>query len=1079
MAVDQIAPSAYIRNRCSGVVALKHEHRGAESRSAERLATRDTVTPNISIPLDKRRQIFAAVSRLCAEEVLDGEQFLQTIAEQVATITGDACIVRLLANDATALRTVASSHPDPLRREALQALGQATTPPTDPGFWQSVLAERHTIRLTAEPPEATAEVSSAEHCICGVIGAPLLSGGQLLGGIALVRYGVGPHYSAEDEDFFRDVADRAASTFDNARLRQQLRDEARRNGADTAPRVDAALVARARQGAALADFGRRALRAVEHEVLLHDAVGVIATTLDVEYAKVLELLPEGDALLLRFGIGWRAGTVGQTTIPSGTDSQAGYTLLRDEPVLVENLVTEQRFSGMPFLHEHGIASGMTVVIGGAARPYGILGAHTARIRRFTTDDAYFLQSVANILGDAIERARAGAQLHALNVELEARVAERTVRLTAAVGELQSEIAERQRAESVLRRYAMLLRSQYQLLDLAHDAIIVRDLDDTITFWNNGARALYGWQRAEALSQRTSVLLQTVSSPALHEAQAALVAVGWWEGELIHRTRDGVERTVLNRQVLQRDDTGTPAAILEINTDITERKREDDARAELAAIVENADEAIIGLTPTGAIRSWNAAATQLYGYVPGEIVGLSFTTLLPPGTDVGAAGLSVRGRIGAGGGDESTIHRRKDGSLVDVALSTAPVRDTAGRLIGDAVLVRDITARRRDEAERERLLRTAAVAEAHYRGLLESAPDAVVTVDHRGQIMLINSQTERLFGFDRDELLGRPIESLIPSRFHDVHPHHRAHYVADAHTRPMGAELELAARRKGGSEFPVEISLSPLDIDGEVLTIAIIRDVTERKRAEEQLRQTAGMLVAQTAELARSNAELEQFAYVASHDLQEPLRMVASYTQLLGRRYRGKLDADADEFIEYAVDGAQRMQRLIRDLLEYSHVETRGGAAALVDVGTIIDGVIADLGVALADSGGVIAHDDDLPTVVIDPSQARQLFQNLIDNALKYRRQDVPPRVHVSAERAGAYCRFTVTDNGIGIAPEYVERVFVIFQRLHTRAEYSGTGIGLAICKKIVERCGGRIWIEAPSAGGAAFSFTLPLPAKEA
>lgn len=584
--------------------------------------------------------------------------------------------------------------------------------------------------------------------------------------------------------------------------------------------------------------------------------------------------------------------------------------------------------------------------------------------------------MANILGEALERAHTETRLQALNAALEARVAERTVRLAATVEALQTEIVERQRAESVLQRYATLLRSQYQLFDLAHDAIIVRDLDDTITFWNNGARALYGWQRVEALGQPTRLLLRTVSLSTLEEAQAALVAVGWWEGELIHSTRDGADRTVLSRQVLQRDDTGTPAAILEINTDITERKREDDARAELAAIVENADEAIIGLTPRGDIRSWNAAATQLYGYAPGEIVGLSFTTLLPLDMDVGAGGLAVGGRTGEDSGDAATVHRRKDGSLVDVALSTSPIRDTAGGFIGDAVLVRDITARRRGEAERERLLRTAAVAEAHYRGLLESAPDAVVTVDHHGRIMLVNSQTERLFGFDRDELLGRPIEAMIPGRFHGVHPHHRAHYAADAHTRPMGAELQLAARRKDGSEFPVEISLSPLSVDGEQLTIAIIRDVTERKRAEEQLRQTAAMLVAQTEELARSNAELEQFAYVASHDLQEPLRMVASYTQLLGRRYHGKLDADADEFIGYAVDGARRMQRLIRDLLEYSHVETRGDTAASVDVGAIIDGVIADLGAALADSGGVVEH-GDLPTVVIDPSQARQLFRNLI------------------------------------------------------------------------------------------------------
>lgn len=243
------------------------------------------------------------------------------------------------------------------------------------------------------------------------------------------------------------------------------------------------------------------------------------------------------------------------------------------------------------------------------------------------------------------------------------------------------------------------------------------------------------------------------------------------------------------------------------------------------------------------------------------------------------------------------------------------------------------------------------------------------------------------------------------------------------------------------------------------------ELEERKREEEKLKQAVKAL-------ERSNVELEQFAYVASHDLQEPLRMVSSYVQLLARRYKGKLDADADDFIAYAVEGANRMQMLINDLLAYSRVSTRGKPFEPTDCEAVLEQTLANLQVAIADSGAVVTH-DTLPAVMADDLQLGQLFQNLIDNAIKFRSEE-PPRIHISAEQKGNECVFSVRDNGIGIAPEFFERIFIIFKRMHTRREYPGTGIGLAICKRIVERHGGRIWVESQPGKGATFYFTMPV-----
>lgn len=357
------------------------------------------------------------------------------------------------------------------------------------------------------------------------------------------------------------------------------------------------------------------------------------------------------------------------------------------------------------------------------------------------------------------------------------------------------------------------------------------------------------------------------------------------------------------------------------------------------------------------------------------------------------------------------------------------------------------------------------SEARFAGIISISSDAIVSVDEEQRIIFYNQGAEQTFGWTADEAMGQPLEMLIP----EIHrPGHagkvRQFGRSGVRARRMGERGQISGRRKSGEVFPADASISHLEVGGSRIYTAVLRDVTERARAEEALAR-------QAQDLARSNAELEQFAYVASHDLQEPLRMVASYTQLLARRYGDRLDDDAHEFIGYAVDGVRRMQGLISDLLAYSRVGSRGESPEMVELEPVMARTIDVLRTAVEESGATVTH-DPLPAVQADAVQIGQVLQNLVGNALKFR-GDAPPRVHVGVQRQGAEWVFSVRDNGIGIAPEYAQRIFVIFQRLHTRADYEGTGIGLAICKKIVERHGGRIWVESAEGQGSTFFFTLP------
>lgn len=351
-------------------------------------------------------------------------------------------------------------------------------------------------------------------------------------------------------------------------------------------------------------------------------------------------------------------------------------------------------------------------------------------------------------------------------------------------------------------------------------------------------------------------------------------------------------------------------------------------------------------------------------------------------------------------------------------------------------------------------------------VFESNLEAVIIADVKGNMLHVNKSVAKITGYPPDALIGKPMQNLLA----ELEPT----LYQDLWTTVIGGgqwQGEIWLRNQQGEDYLAWMNMNAVKDDAGKVTqvIAEFSDITAFKQTQEALAK-------RTEELANSNRELEQFAYVASHDLQEPLRMVASYTQLLARRYKDKLDDDANEFIGYAVDGATRMQALIIDLLTMSRIGTHGKQMEACETSVALERAISNLRLAIEESGAVVTR-DPMPRLDADVSQLTQLFQNLIGNGIKFR-GDTSPIIHIGAEKKEGEWLFSVRDNGIGIAPDFFDRIFIIFQRLHGKHEYPGTGIGLSVCKKIVERHRGKIWIESEVGKGTVFYFTLPINHRE-
>ena len=755
-----------------------------------------------------------------------------------------------------------------------------------------------------------------------------------------------------------------------------------------------------------------------------------------------------------------------------------------------------------------------------------------------------------------------------------------------------DITERKNTEEHLAQ----MEDKYRgLLEAAPDAMVVVNPTGDMVLLNVQAERQFGYSPDELVGQKVQNIIpqgfaeRLVADDNRTAAEALAQQIGTGI-ELTGRRKDGSQFPIeIMLSPLESEDGILVTAAIR---DITVRKNAEEHLAQLEGryrgLLEAAPDAMVVVNSRGSIVLLNVQAERQFGYRRDELVGQKVKNIIPKGfaerliaDDTRTAAEALAQQIGTG---LELIGRRRDGSNFPIEIMLSPLESAEGILVTAAI--RDITVRK--DAEKH-----LAQMEARYRGLLEAAPDAMVVVNPSGDIILLNVQAEKRFGYRSDELVGQKVKNIIPKGFAERLIADGTRTAAEALAQQIGTGLELTGLRRDGSEFPIEIMLSPLESSEGILVTAAIRDITERKRVEDALRENEerfrlivsnvkdyanimldtegyvvswnqgaetikgyrpeeiigkhfscfysaedirnglpgvelqqaakngsfegegwrlrkdgsrflasivitalrdeggplrgygkmtrditdrkkaeGYLLRTMAELKRSNDELEQFAYVASHDLQEPLRMVSSYTQLLGQRYTGRLDSDADEFIAFAVDGCNRMQQLIKDLLSYSRAGAEIGVLHQMSGEQALEEALANLQVAIEESGAVVTH-DGLPVIMTDGTQLAQVFQNLISNAIKYRSAEVP-HVNVSAKKNGnTEWIFSVRDNGLGIEPQYFEKIFVLFQRLHGRSEFEGTGIGLAMCKKIVDRLGGRIWVESEPAKGSTFCFALP------
>lgn len=484
-----------------------------------------------------------------------------------------------------------------------------------------------------------------------------------------------------------------------------------------------------------------------------------------------------------------------------------------------------------------------------------------------------------------------------------------------------------------------------------------------------------------------------------------------------------------------------------------------AEKRFRGLLEAAPDGMVIVDHEGTIVMVNAQMEKLFGYNRDEVIGKRVEMLVPVRfKDVHPF---HRGQYGRNphprpmGVDLDLYGLRRNGTEFPVEISLSPMESEDDNLIIAAI--RDITDRKR--------------AEEKFRGLLESAPDAMVVVDQKGLIVVVNSQTERMFGHDRVEIIGEPVEILVPKRFRKKHAKHRYGYYGEHPTRPMGVGLDLFGLRKNGTEFPVEISLSPLETEDGLLVSAAIRDVTQRRRMEEDVQKLNEDLKQRAAQLEAANKELEAFSYSVSHDLRAPLRSIDGFSHVVLEDYGEQLPEDARSYLERVRAAAQRMAVLIDDLLNLSRVTRTALQPRFINLSKMAEDILHSLQESHPARQVDLSLAPDL-MVEADPHLMNIVLENLLNNAWKFTSKQERAIIEFGQKDHVKERTFYVRDNGVGFDMAYADKLFGVFQRLHSVSEFPGTGVGLATVQRIISIHGGRIWAESAEGKGTTFYFTL-------
>jgi PAS domain S-box-containing protein len=841
-----------------------------------------------------------------------------------------------------------------------------------------------------------------------------------------------------------------------------------------------ALEIHANQQALVAELSQMALAGIDLTTLMYEAVAFIAQCLDVEYCKVLELLPNNE-FLLRAGIGWQQGLVGNATVSGGLDSQAGYTVVSSEPIIVNDLRKETRFHGPNLLHDHHVVSGISVIIHGREKPFGVLGAHSTKQRAFTGDDIFFLQATANVLATAIER---------------------------------------QRMEDALRESEL----RWQLA--------VRGNNDGIWDWNVKTSEVFFSSRCqEILGYEDDDIINLDEWRSLvHPDDTELVAelienhfakqTPFYISEHRVRCKSGNYKWILDRGQALWDKNGTVVRMAGSHTDITERKlgeeklRQSEERFQILARATN--DAVWDWNLQTNDVWWNESVQTLFGYSTEQVKNQPnwWRACLHPEdaqriqTDIGAV-------IASGEQFWSNEYRflRSDDTYAYIFDRGFVVHDSTGKPIRMIGAMMDISDRKLTQRELERQnMRSQLFADVTLKirtslqidEILETSVTEVQELLHADRVLIFRLWPDGS-GMVVQEAVVPGLSVVLGQRILD--PCFNQGYI-DKYSKGEITAIEDVnhsniqdCHKQFLQQFSVKANLVvPILLKDELWGLLIAHQCAHPRQWTnweiellKLLADQIGIAVAQSfileqetkqrQELARSNNELQQFALIASHDLQEPLRKIKTFGDRLRSSCADNLTEQGLDYLQRMQNASQRMQALIEDLLVLSRVTTRAQPFIPVNLQQITQEVLSDLEISIQQADAIIEV-GEMPIINADALQMRQLLQNLIGNALKFHRPGIPPQIKIYSQILSAQSNKTVNasekiqiivqDNGIGFEEKYLDRIFNVFQRLHGRSEYEGTGIGLAICRKIAERHNGTITAQTQLNQGAKFIVTLPI-----